>query len=413
MAPSSKYQYHAPSVQEKPEFEDISTDVLGSLILIVDDDELHCQLIAIILTQDGFKNLHFARDGREALEKAQKLKPDLIILDILMPNIDGLDVCRQLREMRQFRNTPIIAHTIKHNPEDRAEIYDAGATDIFPKPVSEREVQNRVTMHLKYNRMMKGLKQYYRRLTHDLEIARSMQDALLPKLSRLEHILESHRLNIDFQYESSNELGGDFWGVEVLDQDRLFIYIADFSGHGVAASLNTFRLHSLISNYQNTQDKNSTPAEYLEKLNRDLFKLLPVEQYATMLCGFIDVKQDTFTYAAAASTTPVKMTIGQRELSYLNPMGFPLGMIEGATYENHTVPFKKDDLLLFYSDVLTESKDQQGRMIGEDNFMELCEQTNINLSDDQSFLDRLLKSFDMLVIRPLQDDLTAVTLKRI
>lgn len=413
MAPASTYQQHSDSEQENSEFDNISTDVLGSVILIVDDDELHCQLIAIILTQDGFKNLHFARDGREALRKARDLMPDLIILDILMPNIDGLEVCRQLRQMRQFRNTPIIAHTVKHSPDDRAEIYDAGATDIFPKPVSEREVQNRVTMHLKYTRMVNGLTQYYRRLTHDLDIARSMQDALLPELSRLEEIFESHRINIDSQYEASNELGGDFWGIEVLDEDRLFVYIADFSGHGVAASLNTFRLHSLISNYQNPQGRNSTPADYLEKLNRDLFKLLPVEQYATMLCGFINVKEDTFTYAAAASTTPVKVTIGQHELSYLNPMGFPLGMIEGATYENHTVPFKKDDLLLFYSDVLTESKDQQGRMIGEENFMKLCEQTNINLTGDHSFLDRLLKSFDMLVIRPLQDDLTAVTLKRI
>lgn len=411
--PLSKYQNPAPSRQKGTEFDAISADILGSVILIVDDDELHCQLIAIILTQDGFKNLHFARDGREALQMVPDLNPDMIILDILMPNIDGLEVCRQLREMKQFKNTPIIAHTIKHNPEDRAEIYDAGVTDIFPKPVSEREVQNRVTMHLKYARMIRRLKQYYRRLTHDLEIAHSMQDALLPELSQLEKIMGSHMIDIDYQYESSHELGGDFWGVEVVDADRLFVYITDFSGHGVAASLNTFRLHSLIANYKNSPTQNITPADYLEKLNRDLFKLLPVEQYATMLCGFIDVRQDTFTYAAAASTAPVKLTMETHEITSLNPTGLPLGMIAEATYENRTASFKKGELLFFYSDALTESRDQQGRMIGDDNFVKMCRQASNHLTEDQSFLSRLLKSFDMLVVRPLHDDLTAVTLKRL
>jgi sigma-B regulation protein RsbU (phosphoserine phosphatase) len=394
-------------------FDDVSADILESVILIVDDDELHCQLIAIILTQDGFKNLHFARDGCEALQKARDLLPDMIILDILMPNIDGLEVCRELRKMRQFRNIPIIAHTIKHNPDDRAEIYDAGATDIFPKPVSEREVQNRVYMHLKYSRLVKGLKQYHLRLTRDLEEARSMQDALMPTLGRLEDILKSHGLDIDFQYEASNELGGDFWGVEVLDMDRLFIYIADFSGHGVSASLNTFRLHSLISNYQSPDRKNTTPAEYLEKLNRDLFRLLPVEQYATMLCGIIDLKKDIFTYAAAASTVPVKLTVGTGQMTCLDPIGFPLGMIEDASYDVHEVSFAKGELLFLYSDVLTESQVQNGRMIGNEYFLEMCQQTSANLDRSQKFLDRLMNSFDQLVVRPLRDDLTAVTLKRL
>jgi len=388
-------------------------DILDCPVLIVDDDELHCQLISIILSQDGFRNLHFAFDGRQALHKAQEVKPELIILDILMPNVDGLEVCAALRAMAQFKNIPIIAHTIKHAPEDRAEIYAAGATDIFPKPVSEREVQNRVYMHLKYARLVKGLKQYHRRLERDLDIARSMQNALLPERSRLADISRSHGVEIKYYYETSDELGGDFWGIDLLDRDRLFIYITDFSGHGVAAALNTFRLHSLIANYRTTPGGEITqPAEYLEKLNHDLFKLLPVEQYATMLCGIIDLGQNIFTYAAAASTVPVKLRTGSGEVSCLDPSGLPLGMIATASYENRTIPFHQGDLLFLYSDVMTESRNQKGQMIGEDNFIELCGRINSGLGRNQAFLDQLMKSFDMLVVRPLHDDLTAVTLKR-
>ena len=414
MTTSAQQKQTLPPRQGNGSINAIPREILGSSILIVDDDELHCQLIAVILTQDGFQNLHFARDGREALQKAYQLMPDMIILDMLMPNIDGLEVCRQLRSTAEFENIPIIAHTIKHDPEERAEIYEAGATDIFPKPVSEREVHNRVYMYLKYTRLVKGLKDYRERLSNDLLTARSMQNALLPDSSLLDDMAKSHKIEISCQYESSDELGGDFWGINIIDENRILVYITDFSGHGISASLNTFRLHSLITNYQKSQgSKERSPAEKLEILNRDLFKLLPVEQFATMLCGIIDLKNENFTYASAASTIPIKLTVGTREISGLDPSGFPLGMIENATYENHVIPFKKGELLFFYSDVLVESPDQKGQMIGDDYFMELCQETSASLPDDHVFLDRLLKGFDMMVVRPLLDDLTAVTIKRL
>lgn len=393
---------------------DISEDILGSRILIVDDDELHCQMIAIILTKDGFKNLHYAYSGAEALEKARDLKPDMIILDILMPNIDGLEVCRELRAMKQFKNIPIIAHTIKTDPEARAEIYDSGITDIFPKPVSEREVQSRVYMHLKYAHMVKRLKKYYRRLANDLEEARSMQLALLPNEQLLNRISESHGVEIGNYSESSDELGGDFWGLETLDEDRIVVYIVDFSGHGVSAALNTFRLHSMIaSNLKSRHIKNRYLAKNMESLNRDLFRLLPVEQYATLLCGVIDVKKETFRYVSASSTAPLILNSDTGDITCLDPTGFPLGMIEDATYVEHMVPFKKGDLLFLYSDVFTESPVQNGRMIGDEYFQKMCQEASVNLDAGQTFLERLLKNFDMLTTRPLRDDLTAVTLKRL
>ena len=88
-------------------------------------------------------------------------------------------------------------------------------------------------------------------------------------------------------------------------------------------------------------------------------------------------------------------------------------MIADATYENHVIPFRKGELLLLYSDVLTESLDHTGQMIGDDFFLEMCRQTSNNITNGQVFLDRLLKGFDAKVVRPLPDDLTAITLKRL
>jgi len=351
--------------------------------------------------------------------QVKNLMPDMIILDLARSKAAGLETCRILRNHGHFKTLPIIVSTPSNSPEYRAQIYDAGATDIFPVPVSEKEVQNRVHMYLNYRKAMTGLQQYHARMARELKLARAMQDALLPPLSQLEQIAKSHQLAFACRSESSEEMGGDFWGIDVLDADRLFIYITDFSGHGLSASLNTFRLHSLISHDQITARETMTsPADYLEKLNRDLFNLLPTEQYATMLCGIIDLKKNVFTYAAAASTAPVKMTIGVRATQSLDPSGFPLGMIEEARYDVRQVPFKKGEILFFYSDVLTESQDHQGRMIGEEKFLELCQAANMRPDNAQNvtgqvFLDGFMEDFNSRVPRPLLDDLTAVTVTRL
>ncbi len=392
----------------------VEEDILGCCIVIIGEKSHHKPLIPATLSRDGFSNIHFIDTGPAVLQKTLELMPDMIILNMLMLQGGGLEICRALRDIDHFRNIAIIAHTPEYSPDDRARIYDAGATDIFPEPVSGREVRNRVHMYLKYRQGVRGLKEYHERLARDLDIARSMQEAILPPISRLDQISQSHGLEIASQYEASEELGGDFWGIDVLDADRLFIYIIDFSGHGLSASLNVFRLHSLMWNDQNSNfDRITSPASYLEKLNRALFKLLPMEQYATMLCGIIDVKKDIFTYAAAASTAPVKLSPRSRDVISLDPSGIPLGMIGDATYDDREIAFGQDEMLFFYSDALIESLDRKGRMIGESHFREICRTSNAGSARGLNFLEIFMKNFNSHVSRPLCDDLTAISVTRL
>lgn len=258
-----------------------------------------------------------------------------------------------------------------------------------------------------------GIKKYYDRLSDDLKIARIMQKALLPPRSKIEAISKSHKLSIASQCESPDELAGDFWGLDVVDADRLFFYMADFAGHGLSAALNTFRLHSLMSVYGNDlRDNILSPADYLERLNRDLFVLLPTEQYATMLCGIVDLRADIFTFAAAASPAPIKMTVGLQDMIALDTSGVPLGMIGDAAYEVREIAFKQNEMLFFYSDALIESQDLKGDMIGEDKFIDLCCAASMAARPPEKFLDHFMENFDDQVARPLKDDLTAVTLIR-
>ncbi|WP_321396477.1 fused response regulator/phosphatase [Emcibacter sp.] len=385
----------------------INQEALSGCILIVDDVELNRLLISSYLSKGGFENLHFAVDGVDALEKIEQINPDLVILDLIMPNMDGFEVCRTLRQQAKYVDLPILVQTAMSEPEERAQAFEVGATDLVSKPLSPMELIARTRIHLENRLLLRGLKNYQARLTRDLEVAREMQKALMPGTEYLQQVEDQLRVRVLYQYESSDELGGDFWGLRVLDDNRLFFYIVDFAGHGVSAALNTFRLHSLIEH----SDVLPSPEVYLAELNRQLYRLLPVEQYATMLCGFIDVPARTLVYSGAASTSPMIGRQGSGEIKLLDPSGFPLGANEQATYIRREVPFAPGDLIFLYSDVLTETPDMEGRPLEEEGLLELFRESLLDPRMDLTLCEIMSSKIEQVLRRPYQDDMTAVFLR--
>lgn len=109
-------------------------------ILIADDDSNICELLRLYLEKDGFKTV-IANNGREALDFADKFSPDLIVLDIMMPQLDGWQVCR---EIRKKSNTPIIMLTAKGETFDKILGLELGADDYVSKPFDSKEVVARI-----------------------------------------------------------------------------------------------------------------------------------------------------------------------------------------------------------------------------------------------------------------------------
>ncbi|WP_138378838.1 PP2C family protein-serine/threonine phosphatase [Luteithermobacter gelatinilyticus] len=382
----------------------INREVLGGCILIVDDVELNRLLIHNYLTQAGFHNLHLAVDGQDALDKISQLNPDLVILDLIMPHTDGFEVCRKLRAHEMFSDLPILVQTAMSEPEERAQVFDAGATDLIAKPISPLEICARTRIHLENRFLLRDLRAYRKRLTRDLEIARDMQTALLPRQELLDEVEKEMRIQVAYRYESSDELGGDFWGLQRLGEQKLFFYMVDFAGHGVSAALNTFRLHSLISQVAAME----SPAAYLEVLNRELCKLLPVEQFATMFCGLIDAAERTLTYASAACPVPLLGKRGTERVELLDPEGLPLGVEPMADYINRRLPLAAGDVLFIYSDVLAETPCHDGTRLEEAGVQEIFRSCLADGGDSRRVLEAFFEKFDKRSPRPLRDDLTAV-----
>ena len=383
----------------------ISPEVFASPILIADDQTLNLNIISAYLRKIGFTNLDVATDGDMALEKVRANRPDLLILDIMMPRTDGYSVCRTLRADPEFADLPILVQTALKDVHDRVEIFRAGATDLIVKPVNRLELIARAGVHLERRLLIRSLRQTGERIERELQAARDMQNELLPTLEQ-EGVMLARGLDVASMYTTSSELGGDFWGMIDTEDGKPGFYVADFAGHGVMAALNTVRLHTLIKQLPPVPPD---PAMFLRLLNDALARLLPIGQFATATCVFFDPAEGTLSYASAGSTAPL-LHLPDGAWQLLDSAGVPLGIMRGAAYTTRTQPFPPDALLFLYSDGFAESPLDTGERLGEDGICTLAD--DAPRDDAKCFLDDVVERFRARLNRPPIDDLTGIAVRR-
>jgi sigma-B regulation protein RsbU (phosphoserine phosphatase) len=385
----------------------ISPAVFASPILVADDQKLNLDLICGYLRHIGFSNLDVASHGALALEKVRANRPELLILDIMMPGVDGLEVCRALRAEAEFADLPILVQTALRGVQDRVEIFRAGATDLIVKPVNRLELIARVGVHLERRLLIRSLRQAGERIERELQAARAMQVALLPSLDH-ERALARHGLDMASIYTTSSELGGDFWGLIDGGAGAGWpgFYIADFAGHGVMSALNTIQLHTLIQQMAVPPDD---PGKFLRLLNAGLHPLLPIGQFATATCVFFDFAANTLSYAAAGSPPPL-LRASDGSWHRLDSAGVPLGIARDSEYTTRTVRFERDALMFLYSDALTESLLASDGRLGEDGVQALA--SGAPCDGARAFLDDVIDRFRAKLAGPPDDDLTGIAVRR-
>ncbi len=384
------------------------SEISDCRILIVDDVAVLRTLIQTCLMKAGFTNLHLAEDGDAALEMLPQLNPDLLILDIVMPGTDGFEVCRQIRQDEQFCSLPILIQTGMEATQERAEVFAVGANDLISKPINVYELVARVKLQLQNLVLQRKEKAYQARMEQELNAARVIQESLLPSRETIETAEDSLGLTIQNHWRASSELGGDLWGLQKIDENRLGFFIIDFSGHGVASALNTFRLHTLL----NESDLDwGDPKVCVMAVNAHLSKVLAVEQFATLFWAVIDQKENTLTYASAAAPPVVVGVQGDvRGIQFIDTAGLPVGILNGYEYENTVIDFPANSFVFVYSDALIESPDHEGNMWEEEGLLNRVKKYAVDGFDQiqPSLLVEFLKS----AVPPIPDDLTTVNFIR-
>lgn len=374
-------------------------------VLIVDDNAFNRKTLAMVIARAGITEVDFAADGEEGLHKVERFSPDLVLLDVEMPRMDGLEMCRRLREIPRYAELPVLFQTILDSDEEQVRCFAAGGSDFITKPIRPGECVARVRHQLEKRMLFNDLNAFRERLKGELRHAHDMQLSLLPEAGLIASLGDRYGVAIRAHFETSSELGGDFWQVYPLDDHRLGVLIADFAGHGITAAINTFRMHTLIDRLAASR---GTPAAWLGALGAALKEVLPVGQFATAFYGVIDVAENTLTFSGAGAPPPI-LVVGP-EPQTLDSSGLVLGVSRTGFYQDRQVPFPPGARLFLYSDALTETRDHQGRMLGLEAVAPMVALACRDNPVDP--LGALLEHFFIDRVRPLRDDLTAVWIER-
>ncbi len=358
---------------EKPQ----SVAEQSTSILVVDDTSANLQVLAGMLKDRGYK-VRPVPSGKLALLAARRDPPDLILLDINMPEMNGYEVCEQLKADDKLHGIPVIFISALTEQLDKVKAFATGGVDYITKPFQMEELHARVETHLKLRRLQIELEESNARLasandrmSRDLKAAAKIQETLLPREVPLVP-------GVDFAwiYQPCDELAGDGLNIIPLGDGKVGLYVLDVSGHGVAAALLSVSLSRLLSPPSEPSSiliqkgdvgdrfDITPPAEVAARLNR----LFPFDsatgQFATMVYGILDTATGEFRYVSAGHPGPLHLP-SNADPVILESHGFPIGLAEDV-FEERSVRLGAGDRLYLYSDGVPEAMNSAGKIFGTD-----------------------------------------------
>jgi sigma-B regulation protein RsbU (phosphoserine phosphatase) len=361
------------------------SDAQPASILVVDDTAANLQVLAGMLKDRGYK-VRPVPSGKLALLAARRDPPDLILLDINMPEMNGYEVCEQLKADEHLSRIPVIFISALAEQLDKVKAFALGGVDYITKPFQMGELHARVETHLKLRRLQAELEQAIARLEtanarmiRDLKSAARIQQTFLP-----ERVPSIPGLDFAWIYQPCDELGGDGLNIIPLGNGKVGLYVLDVSGHGVASALLSVTISRLLSPpteassilIQRSDDCNdfeiTPPKEVANRLDR----LFPFDsannQYSTLVYGILDSTTGEFRYVSAGHPGPIHIPNGADPL-ILRHDGFPIGMAE-ELYAERSVQLGPGDRLYLLSDGIHEALDPDRQIFGNTRLLEAMRQ---------------------------------------
>jgi sigma-B regulation protein RsbU (phosphoserine phosphatase) len=387
---------------------------MAETILAVDDDIDILELVEMSLTADGF-DVITASNGISALEQAKVHSPDLILLDLMMPVMPGLEVMEKLKADAQTRTIPVIMLTARAQTHEKVQGLSTGADDYITKPFDLDELTARIEAVLGRTRPTKYINPLIgamgdsfseagvEQLASHLQTAAMIQQNLLPQGSP-----DLPGCDVAGLLRSSMAVSGDFYDFIPLDNNRLGIAIADVRGKGIPAALLMVMIRTAL---RLVCREESSPAAVLKRINDLLVIDTGTDFFATMIYGIWDSAEMTFTYSNAGHCYPLHLKHRGACMDQLKVGGTIVGSFDFATFESEITHCDPSDEILLYTDGVTEAeRESDGTFYGEDRLTEIF-QSGRHLSADMlcQTIETDLLNFSGTNRR--DDDITIVAIK--
>jgi phosphoserine phosphatase RsbU/P len=328
-------------------------------VLLVDDAKANLDILVEGLKSDY--KLSLALNGEMALQIAARTPPDLVLLDIVMPGLDGYEVCRRLRQMPETAEVPIMFLSSLEEVQNKTRGFEAGANDYLTKPFEMLEVKARVRSLLKAKAYNDAVKE---QIASELRVAREIQMGMLPHdFSRFE---QAYGVEFGAVLEPAREVGGDLYGVCSAAKERLVVFLGDVSGKGIPASMFMVRAISLA---RLLSREIAEPERILARLNEELTADNPSGMFVTFLCAVFDSVSGQLALANAGHCRPLLLRPGEAPRWAVRDLGTALGFEFGVEYERTELRLRRGDTLIFYTDGVSEAFNPQDECYGNERLL--------------------------------------------
>lgn len=323
----------------------------GATILLVDDNAVNLQVLLRSLDGRGHRLL-VARDGRTALDIARRVKPDIVLLDVLMPEMGGFEVCAALKAELSTCDTPVIFLSALGEVSDKVAGLSLGAVDYITKPIQPEEVLARVDTHLARHLLEREVREAYHRLNGELEGAARMQRLLLPR-----RLPDTERVRFAAYYQTSRYAGGDYYDVLSLPDGRRVVIALDVSGHGATSAIVMAMMRTLVhASPEVAADANAL----FRRLHEHFAFIDETGVYATAIHAVVDAEGRSLQIAVAGHPLPLLWRAGQDVQSIECGGTTPLLLRDPGVVCATTHALEPGDRVLFYTDGVTDRESPEG-----------------------------------------------------
>ncbi|MDF3819649.1 fused response regulator/phosphatase [Leptospira sp. 96542] len=366
-------------------------------ILVVDDNETNVEIITHILLGQGFE-VAVAYDGEYALELTEALDLDLILLDILLPGLSGLEVAKLILAKEKTKNIPILFLSALNETRDIVIGLETGAVDYITKPFQEAEILARIRTHIKIKRLEQERINLLNSIQKDLELARSNQQNLVSF-----QFPPSPEFKIYSSYKPMDLIGGDLITYDVLPSGDLDILFGDVTGHGIAAAM--ISLMAIIT--FKTMDKTFlSPNECLLWIHNTLSPMITTHFISAIYFRYR--AEEKLLSFSMAGHHPMFL-IRDFQIKRIGTKGFCLMMFPQLMTENRDLVLESGDRLFLFSDGMFEVPNQNEIYMGDQKFAEIVEShTKLN---GPAFLEAIQKDVLTYSGGKIADDMTMLVLE--
>lgn len=391
-------------------------------VLIAEDEPVSRKILQKTLENWGYQ-VTAASNGREALAAFRESYFSFVITDWMMPEMDGLELVKRIRERQSMEYVYIIMLTGKSEKQDLVEGMDNGADDFVSKPFDQEELRVRLRAGERVIRLEEKLalrnaelQEINQRMRLDLKTAAEIQHSLLPlSMPALEGI------NVAWRLRSCEELAGDILNIFNLDEDEIGFYVLDVSGHGVPAALLAVTLSRMLSpvmdqasllkshHYSPEGYLITPPAGVANQLNKRFQIDMNSGQYFTLQYGVLNKRTHRLRYVSSGHPGMIYKP-RDADAMLLNSPSLPIGFLENNEYQENSVQLHPGDRLYLYSDGIPEAEDSEKNLFGAERMLSIL-QNCASLSLEES-LDKLLAEVeDWAGSSDQKDDVTLLSIE--